>query len=240
MNAKAAAKKSEESAEERRPLDMHKLMIFVTGGAILALEVIASRVLTPYFGVSVYIWSGILAVTLAFLAVGYAVGGKLTKRATREHIDAMFHLFPVLGAFSVLAASRIYPYVFYGLADWNLLWGCFIGCAILLAVPLVMLAALNPLLVPLVDMPAKSDVTDSGAGHVYFISTIGSVAGVLFAAFAVIPHVTNNQALLVIAGVLGLVSIAGARVNKGVTSIHRKWAGIGGALAILGALAFWF
>lgn len=245
MNAKAAkaAKVSaalEEGAKGGASLDMHKVMIFVTGGAILALEVIASRVLSPYFGVSVYIWSGILAVTLAFLAIGYAVGGWLTTRATREHIDAMFHLFPVLGAFSVLAASRIYPHIFYDLADWSLLWGCYTGCAILLAAPLVMLAALNPLLVPLVDVPAKADVTDSGAGHVYFISTVGSVAGVLFAAFAVIPHVTNNQAMLVIAGLLGAVAVVGSLANRGVSKTHRKWAAIGGGMAMLGAAAFWF
>ena len=39
-------------------------IIFVTGGAILALELLASRILTPYFGVSLYIWSGILSITL--------------------------------------------------------------------------------------------------------------------------------------------------------------------------------
>ena len=46
-------------------------IIFVTGGAILALELLSSRILTPYFGVSLYIWSGILSITLISLAGGY-------------------------------------------------------------------------------------------------------------------------------------------------------------------------
>ena len=51
-------------------------IIFVTGGAILALELLASRILTPYFGVSLYIWSGILSITLVSLAAGYWRGGR--------------------------------------------------------------------------------------------------------------------------------------------------------------------
>ncbi|MBI3935501.1 MAG: glycosyl transferase, partial [Betaproteobacteria bacterium] len=45
-------------------------VIFVTGGAVLALELLASRILTPYFGVSLYIWTGILSITLVALALG--------------------------------------------------------------------------------------------------------------------------------------------------------------------------
>ena len=45
-----------------------QLIIFITGGAMLALELLASRIMTPYFGVSLYIWSGILSITLVSLA----------------------------------------------------------------------------------------------------------------------------------------------------------------------------
>ena len=45
--------------------------------AILALELLASRILTPYFGVSLYIWTGILSITLVALALGYWAGGRL-------------------------------------------------------------------------------------------------------------------------------------------------------------------
>ena len=45
-------------------------IIFVTGGATLALELLASRVMTPYFGVSLYIWTGILSITLVAPAIG--------------------------------------------------------------------------------------------------------------------------------------------------------------------------
>ena len=46
------------------------VILFVSGGAVLALELLASRILTPYFGVSLYIWTGILSITLIALVLG--------------------------------------------------------------------------------------------------------------------------------------------------------------------------
>src|SRR5918999_1399501 len=57
-------------------------IIFVSGAAILALELLASRIMTPYFGVSLYIWTGILSITLVSLALGYWLGGKLAASRT--------------------------------------------------------------------------------------------------------------------------------------------------------------
>ncbi len=53
-------------------------VVVFTGGAILALEVLASRIMTPYFGVSLLIWTSILSTTL----VG-SVRGNLLELATR-------------------------------------------------------------------------------------------------------------------------------------------------------------
>ena len=56
-------------------------ILFVSGASILALELLASRIMTPYFGVSLYIWTGILSITLLALALGYWAGGRLAARA---------------------------------------------------------------------------------------------------------------------------------------------------------------
>ena len=60
------------------------LLIFVTGGCVLALELISSRVMTSFFGVSLYIWTSILSVTLLFLAIGYMVGGNGGEPPVRQ------------------------------------------------------------------------------------------------------------------------------------------------------------
>ena len=46
---------------------------------------------------------------------------------------------------------------------------------------------------------------DGGAGQVFFVSTVGSVAGVVVTAFAIIPNLTNFRALLWLAMVLCII-----------------------------------
>jgi spermidine synthase len=181
-------------------------MIFISGGAILALELLASRVMTPYFGVSLYIWTGILSITLIALAAGYWGGGKLanSRNRTPASLIELFALMPTVAAIGIVAACLIYPFVFVPLAGVSLVGGSFIACLLLLAIPLVATSAMNPLLVAIERRAAG----DGGAGQVFFVSTLGSVAGVLVTAFGLIPFVSNYDSLLMVAAVLALLSLA--------------------------------
>jgi spermidine synthase len=185
-------------------------IIFVTGSAVLALELLASRVMTPYFGVSLYIWTGILSITLIALALGYWAGGLLAAGRPRRALspDALTRLFftmPAAASAAVVAASLVYPYLFPWLARYDLVSGAFFAGIVLLFVPLVATSAMNPLLVAILLARTARKAGDAGAGRVFFVSTLGSVAGVLVTAFGLIPNLTNFISLLVIAVVLAVL-----------------------------------
>jgi len=115
-------------------------LIFISGGAILALELLASRIMTPYFGVSLYIWTGILSITLISLAFGYWWGGRLAggaKAPTPQRLALLFSIMPALAGIAIVAACLIYPYAFHPLARWSLVGGAFAACLILLLLPLI-------------------------------------------------------------------------------------------------------
>ena len=46
----------------------------------MALEIVASRILAPYFGNSVYVWGSLIGIFLAALSLGYFVGGRVADR----------------------------------------------------------------------------------------------------------------------------------------------------------------
>jgi hypothetical protein len=144
----------------------YQALIFATGAATLALEVLASRIMTPYFGVSFYIWAGILSITLTFLAVGYSFGGWLTRRLDRSGTEFVFLAAPPLSALSIVAACLLFPPAFPALAQLSLIGGSFAGGILLLALPLVVLSATNPLLVALMR-----EVVDGGDGGAARAST---------------------------------------------------------------------
>src|SRR3972149_589551 len=60
--------------------DVLELIVFISGGVLLALEIWASRVLAPFFGNSVYVWGSLIGVFLAGLSLGYYVGGQAADR----------------------------------------------------------------------------------------------------------------------------------------------------------------
>ena len=170
-------------------------LIFFTGAVILSLELIASKILTPFFGVSLYIWTAILSVTLIFLAIGYQFGGWMASKTDSKYYEELFIFIPFVSSFFILVSTLIYPLLLPKLVGLNLLIGSFIGSFILLSIPLVLMSAMNPLLISIVKY--KDDhSSDSKSGFVLFISTIGSVFGVIFTALVLIPNFTNFSAFI--------------------------------------------
>jgi spermidine synthase len=219
-------------------------ILFVSGAAVLALELIASRILTPYFGVSLYIWTGILSITLIALALGYWAGGRLAaERAGRapraERLAMLFALMPALAALAVIGACLVYPYLFPSLGMRDLVLGAFLACVVLLFVPLAAASAMNPLLVAIVLARGGARTGDAGAGKVFFVSTTGSVAGVLVTAFTLIPYVSNFSAALIVALVLALLSLAATAFAPVPLAGRGPLGVVAGAAALISAVLLW-
>ena len=170
-------------------------IIFFTGAVVLSLELLASRILTPFFGVSLYIWTSILSVTLIFLAIGYQFGGWITSKIDSKYYEELFIFIPFVSSIFILISTITYPVLLPKLIGLDLLVGSFIGSFVLLSIPLVLMSALNPILISIIKY--KDDQSsDSKSGFVLFISTIGSVFGVIFTALILIPNFTNFSAFI--------------------------------------------
>jgi spermidine synthase len=180
------------------------IKILLTGAIILALELAASRVMTPFFGVSLYVWSAVLGVTLTALAAGYKYGGMLAARLPRERLLLFYAAAGGLAALWVVITAWTYPFLFVPLASFDLVAGSIVACIFLLLVPLIVLSALNPLLVALLH---DDTVGDYGAGNVFFVSTVGSVLGIFFTAYALMPFLTNYSIILLMAMALSALSL---------------------------------
>ena len=63
-----------------RPL----LLSFLQGLCVLSVELLAAKLISPYYGLSLYIWSSVLGVTLFSLAAGYFTGAGLSSGRNRE------------------------------------------------------------------------------------------------------------------------------------------------------------
>jgi spermidine synthase len=170
---------------------------FLVGAGTLATEISASRLLAPYFGASTVVWANIIGLTLAYLALGYWLGGLLADRRPEPR---------VLGAILLVAAAAlaVTPFAARPFLRWALhgfdtvsagsVAGSFFAALALFAVPVTALGAAAPFLVRL----ALDTVAEAGkvAGRLYALSTAGSLAGTFVVALVTIPWAGTQRTLV--------------------------------------------
>ena len=174
---------------------------------------------------------------MVFLAIGYRLGGKFSANLSRKSLEFGFLATPIASALAIVLSAVLYPVIFPLLSGINLIAGSFIGATLLLALPLIALSAMNPLLIAIEREQSKAG--DAGAGRIFFISTMGSVAGVLFTAFLFIPNVTNFRAILIVGLAVCLLTTLLALLSEVLMPRQKRQLFIAGlAVAIFGGGIF--
>jgi MFS family permease len=195
-------------AHDRLRLERLSLLLvaaFVNGGAIMVVEILGTRVLGPFFGVGLFVWSSLLAVALVALAIGYYVGGHLADRRPEPwRVYALLVVAGCLVALIPLCAEYVLKY-----ADALGIRGGALVSAVVLFGPGLTIAGMittNAVRLATTDPAA----TGRSAGLVYAVSTLGGLFGTLLAGFVLVPtwavHTTlaGTSALLVVTGICGL------------------------------------
>src|SRR4030043_341770 len=57
-----------------------EIAVFVCGAVVMIFELVGSRILGPYFGTSIFVWSSLIGIILGSLSLGYYLGGKLADK----------------------------------------------------------------------------------------------------------------------------------------------------------------
>jgi spermidine synthase len=177
--------------------------VFLSGGVLLGLEIVASRVLAPAFGSSLYVWGALIGVVLTGLAIGYWAGGALADRRPTPYL---FVGTLAVGAVLVLCVPLVDDRVVAHVVSWDL--GArldpLLAATILFGPPSVVLAAATPIAVRLA---ARSiDRLGTTAGRLFAVSTAGSIAGTFATAFWLVPRFGTDQ--VIAAGAFALLVAA--------------------------------
>lgn len=202
-----------------------EVIVFVSGGVLLALEIIASRVLAPYFGNSIYVWGSLIGVFLAALSVGYAVGGRFADRVPSPGVfSGIVFLAGLLTVPIPLIAGPVLDAI--ARADYGPQLNPLVGSVVLFALPSVVMGMVSPFAVRL--RARAVGTMGQTAGTLYAISTVGSIVGTLVASFVLINFMGVRAIIQVLGFALMAMAVLGWLVAR------RQLAAVAGAaLAVL-------
>lgn len=197
-----------------------RIVVFGSGAVLMALEIVGSRILAPYFGSSVYVWGSLISIFLAALSLGYYFGGVAADRWPRAGVLAL-----MLGSAGIL--TLLLPLVSRPILEAFSTWDLgprmnpLLASIVLFVLPSILMGATSPFAIKL----AATDLATVGntAGILYAISTAGSIVGTLLTAFVLIPAMgvrailyTLGASLIVLSGLMG---VRAARVVRAAATV---------------------
>ncbi len=153
----------------------------------MVIELLGTRLIAPFYGASLYVWTSVISVTLIALALGYFVGGHWADRAKQTGLALIIAVAGLL----TLVIPWITGPILLATDPLGLRMGTFVSTLVLFTPSLFMLGMIGPFAVKL----ATSSLAGVGAsaGSIYAVSTVGSVIGTLFLGFYLFPKIGSRE-----------------------------------------------
>ena len=208
----------------------------MTGAAVMIVEILGAKMLSPFVGTSHFVWTAQIAVTLVALACGYYAGGWLVSRSPKP---ARLYWAILIAAVYLAATVRLCQPIAYWCLDFSkdgsLAVGSLLASGLLFFVPLSLLAMVGPFFVHVLTSTVAG--VGGNVGRLTAVSTLGSFVGTILIGYFIIPYLPNSQTMFLTALLLMLVSSGylfgwGRKVSAAGTVALVMLAGVG--LGLLG------
>jgi spermidine synthase len=185
------------------PVTQYLIVSFFSGFAVLSLEMLGFRFLAPYFGYSTYVWGGLLGSIMAALSGGYYLGGILADKKPEGRLAYQLILYATIYLVGILI---FYKSILGALTSGGIIWGSLAASVFLFGPPMLLLGMLSPFIIKII---AQKDAVGMASGKVFAISTWGSLAGVFFTSFYLIPEWGSFRTLTFIIILLAILYVSG-------------------------------
>ncbi|GAB6057689.1 fused MFS/spermidine synthase [Desulfonatronum parangueonense] len=184
---------------------MLEITVFICGAVVMILELTGSRLMAPFLGTSLVVWTGLIGVVLAALSIGYWWGGRLADRGpTMARLAWIVFAAGALIGLTALIQGPVLRLLQAHVSNLHL--GVLLGTVILFAPASILLGMIAPFAVKM----KLASLEHSGAvvGRMYALSTIGSILGTFMAGFVLLSFFGSLSILLFLGAVMTLLAMA--------------------------------
>ncbi len=189
----------------------YEILLFAINAIYMVLELIASRLLTPYFGSSNLVWTSVIGIILLSSSMGNFIGGKL---ADKNNIKKNLKIIIISTGISILVIPIIQINILSRVSTIisSLKIGAIISTILLFFIPSMLIGLISPIIVKL----KVKNVENVGkvSGKISAIATIGNLVGTFFGGFYLVPMIGSKQLLYILAMVTILLNILVEKEEK--------------------------
>lgn len=171
------------------------------GASVMAAELLGAKMMAPYFGSSLYVWSAVMAVTLLGLAAGYFVGGVLSEKKNPERTLYRVLVFAAIFTVCMPFISKI-AFMLFGRMELQM--AVTISSLLILFPPVFMMGTVSPLIITNISSNMNPG---RASGTVYAVSTVGGILATFIYGFYIIPSVGLTWPAIFTGVVLGIVPL---------------------------------
>ena len=199
------------------------VVVFLSSMGVMIIELVASRLVSKYFGNSLYTWTGVIGVILGGISLGNWIGGRLADRHPPRRLIAPLLLAASLLVLLILGLDLLLHALLTSgpsaasAVTAGMVLQSVVVITVLFLLPAASLGTISPVMAraALLD----SDRVGNTVGSIYALSAIGSIAGTFLSGFVLIPLLGLTTIILVVA----LLMAALALVTGGLRLLGGAW-----------------
>lgn len=184
--------------------------VFLCGAALMIIELAGSRIVAPFLGTSLIVWTSLIGVILASLSTGAWWGGLLADRRPERSLLGKIILCAAW-ATAAVGLTKFWVLELIQAAGTGNQTSLF-SIIILFAPSSFLLGAVSPFAIRL----QLTDTDNSGqtAGILYALSTIGSIIGTFLAGFYLLAFIGSTSVMYITAVLLVIASFLADQSNR--------------------------
>ncbi|MBQ9419124.1 MAG: fused MFS/spermidine synthase [Synergistaceae bacterium] len=181
-----------------------QLVSFFSGAATMILELAGSRMIAPFFGTSLIVWTALIGIIMTSLCLGNWLGGSVADKNPTGKLLGRILMFAAI-IIAITAFMSNYVLTTLQSLSLNLYMSSVFSAFIIFAPSSVLLGMVSPFVARL----AMQDVDSSGAvvGKLSALNSAGSILGTFMGGFVLISLFPSGVILMFVASVVALLSV---------------------------------
>ena len=177
---------------------------FIEGGVVMVTEIAGAKLLSPFFGASIYSWASTLSITLLALMCGYYTGGFITTKPKYQSAEKITWVF-LLSGLMVLLMPSFAHYIMTQTISFSFFSGLIISQLFFLFAPIFLMAMISPMII--FQITKKAEESGKSAGSIYALSTSGGIVFTLLFGFYIIPEFGISYPVKILGLIVSLLAI---------------------------------